>query len=227
MKQLEDLIGKILLVIAFSFLLAMEGLTITAMLRNPSSIDYWALALVSRLVSLGFLSLVLYLTVTRLPAKSSAAGIEPRLTAIGGTFLLLVLVVLPPASVGQGARLVATVLIVVGTALSIYCLRWLGRSLSMMATARRLVTGGPYGVVRHPLYLTEAVTVVGIVISNWSVAAVLVGIAQFALQFRRMHHEERVLREAFPEYAEYAAAVPKFIPRLRPSHPALRAERPR
>jgi protein-S-isoprenylcysteine O-methyltransferase Ste14 len=31
---------------------------------------------------------------------------------------------------------------------------------------------------------------------------------------RRMHHEERVLGQAFPEYASYAARTPKFLPRL-------------
>lgn len=32
---------------------------------------------------------------------------------------------------------------------------FLGRSLSVMPEARRLVQDGPYGIVRHPLYLCE------------------------------------------------------------------------
>jgi protein-S-isoprenylcysteine O-methyltransferase Ste14 len=37
---------------------------------------------------------------------------------------------------------------------------------------------------------------------------------QWTIQMRRMHHEERVLSQAFPEYTNYAARTPKFLPRL-------------
>jgi protein-S-isoprenylcysteine O-methyltransferase Ste14 len=103
----------------------------------------------------------------------------------------------------------------IGTIFSIYCLHYLGRSFSIMASARELVTHGPYGVVRHPLYLAEGISTVGVILLNWSIWAVMLGLVQMALQFRRMLNEEKVLRAAFPEYADYAARVPMIVPGLR------------
>jgi protein-S-isoprenylcysteine O-methyltransferase Ste14 len=133
-------------------------------------------------------------------------------TAIAGTFALVLLAVLPPGGGGPMMKFAALVLMLVGTIFSIYCLHYLGRSFSIMASARELVTHGPYGVVRHPLYLAEGISTVGIVLLNWSVGAMLLGLAQMALQFRRMHNEEKVLRAAFPVYA---ARVPMIVPGLR------------
>jgi len=211
--RIEDLLGKALMAGAFSYLTFEQVISVIATIRFRHGIELWPLALTSRVFGLVFLVLIVFFTITRLPPKDSAAGIEPRLTAIAGTFILMILVVLPTGSVGLELRVLATILVVVGTLLSIYCLCWLRRSFSIMATARRLVTNGPYSIVRHPLYVAEALTVIGVVISNWSMAALAVGIAQFALQFRRMQNEERVLRSTFPEYDDYASRVPMFIPR--------------
>jgi protein-S-isoprenylcysteine O-methyltransferase Ste14 len=92
---------------------------------------------------------------------------------------------------------------------------WLGRSFSIMAEARGLVTRGPYAIVRHPLYVAEEIAVIGMVLLNWSLLAVLLACAQWALQLRRMRHEEEVLETAFPDYASYAARTPRWLPALR------------
>lgn len=215
-RPFEELFGKCLIVSVFVWFSVEQSASILAIVRFHGHVELWGLALTSRVFSLIFLLMVVFLTVTRLPPRETATGIEPRLTAIAGTFALMALVVLPTGSVGKEMMAVAATLIVIGTMMSIYCLYWLGRSFSIMATARRLVTSGPYAVIRHPLYVAEAVTVIGIVLSNWSVAAILVGTIQFALQIRRMHNEERVLRKTFPEYEEYARVVPMFIPFHRP-----------
>ena len=80
-------------------------------------------------------------------------------------------------------------------------MRWLGRSFSIMAEARRLVTHGPYSIVRHPLYLAEEVAVIAVGLLNFSALSMVVLAAHWALQLRRMHNEEKVLTAAFPEYA--------------------------
>ncbi|MBP1887578.1 methyltransferase family protein [Sinorhizobium mexicanum] len=221
--RLEDILGKVFLILVFFFLALRQVASIVSIIRLRGSVEFWPLVFSSRSLGLLFLCLVIGLTVIRLPPRQSAEGIEPRLSALAGTFGLTVLVVLPRGTIGPGALIASTVLILIGTALSIYCLFWLGRSFSAMATARKLVTTGPYAIVRHPLYAAEAIGAVGFLIANWSLAALLVGVVHFAFQFRRMFNEERVLQRTFPEYASYASSVPMFIPR--PSTPVARVGR--
>ncbi|MER9326515.1 isoprenylcysteine carboxylmethyltransferase family protein [Mesorhizobium sp. M0488] len=84
-----------------------------------------------------------------------------------------------------------------------------------MATARQLVTSGPYSIIRHPLYICEAAFVLGMILSHFSVIMIALGGLQFLLQFRRAKNEEAILRQTFPEYEEYARRVPMLLPRFR------------
>ncbi len=211
--RLEELVGKLLIVSVFAYLATGQLIEIIGRLRTPVPTALWALGLAVQLLSLAFVLLVVAMTVRRLPASRSASGFEPRLAAIAGTFLLMLLLWLPAGQPPLGAQLAATLLLLVGTGASIYCLRYLGRSFSILASARELVTRGPYGVVRHPLYLAEGVSALGIMLAHWSWPALLVGAAHLGIQFRRMQHEERVLRDAFPAYAGYAERVPMLLPR--------------
>jgi protein-S-isoprenylcysteine O-methyltransferase Ste14 len=213
-SRIEDLIGKILIIAIFVYLSFWQLDTILWTVRFKDRVDFWHLTFLSRVFGLIFLALTVSMTVLRLPPRMSASGLEPRVTAIAGTFCTMLLVVLPTATPGLEMRFLSTVLIVVGTLLSIACALWLGQSFSIMATARRLVIKGPYSVIRHPLYAAEAITLVGIVISTWSIASISVGALQFILQYRRILNEERVLSAAFPEYDAYAQRVPMLIPRL-------------
>jgi protein-S-isoprenylcysteine O-methyltransferase Ste14 len=171
-------------------------------------------AVVTQVASTLFLGFQLVMTVARLPPRGTARGIGPRLASIGGAFVMLVAMYLTPAFDSETAQLLALCLIFAGTVSSIFCLYWLGRSFSIMATARRLVTTGPYAVVRHPLYLCEAVFVLGVVISHLSLAMVVIGALQCILQYQRARNEEGILRQTFPEYDEYARRVPMLLPRL-------------
>ncbi len=213
--NLEDFLGKALIAVIFASFTVFQAAAIFAMMSHPEGSALWALALTSKVFSLVFMLLVVYLTVTRLPPISGAAGIEPRVSAITGTFILMLLIVLPAQTLRPWQLYFSTALIVVGTLLSIYCLYRLGRSFSIMATARKLVSDGPYALVRHPLYFAEAVTTIGLLVSNWSLVALLLGAVQFSFQFRRMRNEEAVLRQTFPEYDDYARRVPMFIPGLK------------
>jgi protein-S-isoprenylcysteine O-methyltransferase Ste14 len=208
----EDVLGKGVLVVAFSLLAAFQIASIAALLRASANVEHVELVIAAKMFALIFLLMTVVLTVTRLPPRNSVAGIEPRVTAIAGTFILLVLAVVPSGKIAPALQVIAVVLIVTGTVFSIFCLYWLGRSFSVMATARRLVVNGPYALIRHPLYVAEAVTTAGIVLSNWSIAALAIGSVWCILQYRRSAYEESVLRAAFPEYDQYARLVPRFVP---------------
>jgi protein-S-isoprenylcysteine O-methyltransferase Ste14 len=107
---------------------------------------------------------------------------------------------------------VSTTLILTGTSLSFVVLRWLGKSFSIFAEARRLVTEGPYGIVRHPLYLCEGIALVGVTLQVLSPLAVLIALAAVMVQCRRMINEEAILQATFPDYRLYAAKTSFLIP---------------
>jgi protein-S-isoprenylcysteine O-methyltransferase Ste14 len=171
------------------------------------------LMIAARLANCMFLMLIAATALTRLSPVLKAKGIEPRISALLGTFLCMALVLLPKADLGPVLSIASTMLIVTGAVLSFIVLRWLGKSFSIHAEARRLVTTGPYGVVRHPLYLCEGVALLGAAIQVISPLAIIIMLAIALLQFRRMINEEAVLNSAFSEYRAYAARTPRVIPR--------------
>ena len=218
----EDFLGRIAIVIVMTVLVILSGAPLLAYFYQDITAS--ALAVTTQAASTAFLALQLVMTVGRIPPKGTAKGIEPRLTSIAGAFLILAALFLTPAVESETIQLIALCLVFAGTVCSIFCLYWLGRSFSIMATARRLVTSGPYSFVRHPLYSCEAVFVSGMILSHLSVLMIALGVLQFSLQYRRAKHEEAILRQTFPEYEEYARCVPMLVPRFFPSTQAAPRE---
>lgn len=93
----------------------------------------------------------------------------------------------------------------------------LGRCFSVLPEARGLITHGPYRVVRHPVYLGEIAAMGGLTLAAPAVSHVGMLTVFVIAQSMRMGMEERALREAFPEYAAYAHATRRLVPRLRKS----------
>jgi protein-S-isoprenylcysteine O-methyltransferase Ste14 len=86
---------------------------------------------------------------------------------------------------------------------------------------RSLATGGPYAHTRNPLYLGSVVMAVGGAVAAASPWVALAG-ALYLLAFYPfvMREEAAFLAGKFgAAYAEWAAAVPLFLPRLRPAGP--------
>lgn len=111
--------------------------------------------------------------------------------------------------------LVATALVVAGTAFTIYALRHLGRHFGVVSDVRGLVTSGPYRWVRHPLYAGETITTIGFVLAVATPVTVAVFVLGLALQVWRAKVEEQSLTAAFPEYRDYAARTPMLLPLTR------------
>ena len=81
---------------------------------------------------------------------------------------------------------------------------------------QQLATTGPYAYTRNPLYLGSLILAAGFALSarSWWIAAGVVVIF-LAIYLPVIRGEEAFLREHFPEFAEYARAVPRFLPRWR------------
>lgn len=75
-----------------------------------------------------------------------------------------------------------------------------------------LVTTGPYRFVRHPIYAAILLFVWTGVAANWSLRAAALGLLATAMTFLRMIFEERLVRERYPEYADYARRTRRVIP---------------
>jgi protein-S-isoprenylcysteine O-methyltransferase Ste14 len=174
--------------------------------------DHLLLNIAARASSALFGALAAATTLTRMAPIRKAAGLEPRIAGVLGTFLLTALAMLPRQDLPPIALGTSSVLIITGMLTSFVVLRWLGRAFSIMAEARRLVTHGPYRYVRHPLYLCEELAVIGTFIQVISPLAVVIFIMHAVFQVRRMLNEESVLEATFPEYADYARGTPRLVP---------------
>jgi len=156
------------------------------------------------------------LIVCRPRAVAKAIGIQPRVSALLGTWLMLLVVLFPirtdlPASLYVAAAGLGTL----GDILAIYVVLHLGGSFSFMAEARRMVDRGPYAIVRHPLYVASEVGLTSAAITHlsWGVGALFA--AHAAFQILRARNEERVLVRTFAGYEAYMRRTPMLLPRLR------------
>ena len=167
-----------------------------------------AARLVSRLCLFAFFTLIAWLTLVRTRPLARAEGLQPRLSALA---------FLPRnAEIGVALHALSAFLLLLGNGLAVVILIRLGRSFSVMAEARGLVTDGPYRLVRHPLYLAEQIAIAGAFIQFASLSAALLVVVQLAFQLQRMRNEEAVLARAFPDYAAYARRTPRLVPGIWP-----------
>lgn len=151
----------------------------------------------------------------RPPAIARAQGIMPRIAALVGTYLSVGLVLFASVTTTSVAVIcLSLVMVFCGMSFAAWAIFYLGRSVSLMAEARKLVTGGPYRIVRHPLYLGEQVSIAGVLLQYLSPAVLFVFVVQIAFQFYRMSCEEEILAATFPEYAEYAKRTWRILPGL-------------
>lgn len=78
-----------------------------------------------------------------------------------------------------------------------------------------LARSGPYAWVRNPLYIGTLLAAAGFVIASLRWELALIFAAVFLLIYLPVIElEEQHLRKLFPEYAEYAALVPKLLPAI-------------
>ena len=197
----------------FCAMLQIAGLSRNTNMADPALLDAaYGVHIAMRLSTIAFLLLLAAAVILRARPSGKARGLEPRISAFIGTFLIYAIPLCPRRELSLSAEMVSTMLILIGSAGAVVALSQLRRSFSMMAEARRLVTSGPYRFVRHPLYLAEELAIIGIFMQFASAWTALLLAVQIAFQLRRMHNEEVVLTETFPEYAAYRRRTARLIP---------------
>lgn len=93
----------------------------------------------------------------------------------------------------------------------------LGRSLTAFPRPLhngRLVVHGAYAIVRHPIYTSIFLAMLGIAFILQSTVGLLCAAITLIFFDRKASHEEKMLIAAYPDYAEYRRRVRKLIPLL-------------
>jgi protein-S-isoprenylcysteine O-methyltransferase Ste14 len=185
--------------------------TIRSVPPGSTAFSTWA-PIVSRICTLVFFVTLGWLVAIRPKAVARQEGIIPTTIAFFGTYSVWLMPFLPRADVSPTLEIVSAAITLTGS-LSIICaVSYLGKSFSIAPQARKLVIGGPYRIVRHPLYVAEEIATVGVLLQYAWYAALLFLVIHMALQIRRMDYEESLLRAVFPDYEAYARRTARLIP---------------
>jgi protein-S-isoprenylcysteine O-methyltransferase Ste14 len=89
------------------------------------------------------------------------------------------------------------------TSLTLWGIWTLRRSFSITVEVRALVTSGPYRWLRHPIYLGEILTALGVLTWRFSLQSLILFIIFAQIQLLRARWEENKLTDSFPEYQNY------------------------
>ncbi len=211
--KLYDLACAAPLIVVYGFACAGDVLLI---LRQWPDAHSWKtqLTIANETATLVFFGLQIALCLVRRLPVGKSDGPWPRLVALLGANFNFTLLLLPHATLGASWTMVSAALAIGGTLASAAMLPHLGRSFSIFPEARGLVTSGPYGYIRHPLYLAEMVSSLGIMLQFRQPWAALISLVTIAFQIRRMTYEENILRRTFADYDGYAARIRRLIPGL-------------
>lgn len=197
--------GPVVALIRWALLTGLFMLFTAAYLRRPADG-----ALASRPAEI-----MLPIVVVALPTMQASGPYALYNLAQGSEQVLSVLkYLLQP--IGPGIGDIASLTgMAIGEAFAVYSMLYLGRSFSVFAEARILVTGGPYRIVRHPLYAGEMVALWCYSLaypSLWSMGLISIFTV---LQCWRAKVEENKLLEHYPEYETLRQQTGFMWPRLR------------
>jgi protein-S-isoprenylcysteine O-methyltransferase Ste14 len=178
-----------------------------------------------------WLCFAVYWGIAALGAKRSL-GIAPwwRQSLCRGGIVVLIVAVLHFAGAGRVLRAVhsyqahsvllgaaGTAIVLSGIGLAVYARIYLGRNWGMPMSRKEqpeLVTGGPYALVRHPIYTGIFLAMLGSAIGESAVWVVLLIVfaPYFVYSARR---EEELMREQFPaQYPQYMQRTKMIVPFL-------------
>jgi len=109
----------------------------------------------------------------------------------------------------------------VGIGLAVLAEAWRFWAAGTIHKTEELTTGGPYAIVRHPLYVGSFGHAIAFCLMSGRWESALLVIPLFVLVYgAAVTTEEAMLHELFgEEYAAYSLQVPRFLPALRRPRP--------
>jgi protein-S-isoprenylcysteine O-methyltransferase Ste14 len=208
----ELLLGRLAPALFFSVFVADQLLQLSGSVQGARTVsDYLFVA--RQVLALAYFTMLVVLYSTRQPARGTDHRLAVIFIAFTGTFSAIGASFLPGGVRREWLILPGDLLATAGLAYSVWALAYLRRSFSIVPEARRLVTGGPYGLSRHPVYLGEIATAIGVNVATAGWLGALAIVYFVGAELLRMRWEEGVLSRAFPEdYAAYAKRVRRYLP---------------
>jgi protein-S-isoprenylcysteine O-methyltransferase Ste14 len=161
-----------------------------------------------------FYALIIWCYLRRRPAMATHDSVAGWAVAVIATMAPFPLPFFHSAPPGNGQQLAADLLLLLGTAGSIWSLWFLGRNVSVIAQARTVSSRGPYRLVRHPLYTAEMISALGLAIAAGTIAAFAAWPVLCAMQVYRASREEQILLRTLPAYRDYRARTSALVPGL-------------
>ena len=199
--------GRIIMVPAAAAMLVFDMMVLTHGGRSGGAVRWIGAALVC-----AFYALIIWCYLRRGRAVATSGSVTGYVAAVTATLLPVTLPLLHGAPPGASQQYAGYVLVVAGTAWAVWSLRFLGRSISVIAQAREVVDQGPYRLVRHPLYVGELVSALGVAIVVGTVWAFCAWAALCLLEAYGALREEQVLLQALPGYRAYRARTAALLP---------------
>ena len=137
-----------------------QTLAAPALLLAPGGI----IATLARVSQWMFIGLLAIFPLVRYRPVVKSQDMLPRLGALITVCILPTFMLLERAPTSLAFNLASLTMSFTANVLAVLTLSFLGRSFSVMPEARRLVTDGPYGLVRHPLYVCEILGLLAILL---------------------------------------------------------------
>ena len=212
--------GKAFPLAVFTLFLAMTGLALPHQMMQVVGEGirlYPVMELLRQFFMAGFLLLVMAAYLTRTHVVARAHGFWEKVfpilvllaTFVGMSFL-------GRADVSPRVELVAVglLLTLIGFYFSLWAVWHLRASFGIMAEARSPVTAGPYHYVRHPLYLGESLSMLGLCLAMGTAPALIFWVLWTGMQLARAHIEEGKLARQFDDYRVYRKRTRFILPGL-------------
>lgn len=104
--------------------------------------------------------------------------------------------------------------IILGDFIIVWGLFYLKRSFSILTEVRSMVQKGPYRWIRHPMYLGESLSILGILFLSPSWFNIIVAVSFIVFLRIRAYYEEQKILAVYPDYANMLQNNGAFLPKI-------------